>query len=80
MHQSSSPAKARAGATLLLAQVLPRSDLVGLAKSLRAGVVAEARRLDCKNGAGDQHSPRQVAAALAERGMLASSGGPYLRV
>jgi hypothetical protein len=79
VHQSSSPAEAQAGATWLLAQVLPRSDLVGLAKSLRAGVVTEARRLACKNGAGNHHSLRQVAAALAERGMLAPNGGPYLR-
>lgn len=79
MHQSSSPAEARAGAIWLLAQVLPRSDLVGLAKSSRAGVVAKARRLVFKNEAGGHYNLRQIAAALAERGMLAPSGGPYLR-
>jgi hypothetical protein len=40
--------------------------------------VAEARRLASRNESGDRRSLRQIAAALAERGMLAPSGKPYL--
>ena len=44
----------------------------------RAEIVATARRLARKNEAGEQHSLRWIASALAEKGMLSPSGRPYL--
>jgi hypothetical protein len=44
----------------------------------RAEVVTEARRLASKPDVGVRRSLRQIAAALAEKGMLAPSGRPYL--
>jgi hypothetical protein len=45
----------------------------------RAQVVAEARRLALQSlETGGRRSLRQIAAELAERGMLAPSGRPYL--
>jgi hypothetical protein len=51
---------------------------VGQEKASRAIVVAEARRLARENDAGSRRSLRKIAAALAEKGMLAPSGKPYL--